>query len=104
MPRCARSAPACTSWSSSRCAATGFGRSPITTRKGTVNVLNLVEGDEVEIASPTGAFAPYPVHYAETVIVPAEVGPYVIRRTSTSRSERFATVKAYVRGTLAGEN
>jgi len=72
--------------------------------EGTVNVLNLVEGDEVEIASPTGAFAAYPVHYAETVIVPAGVGPYVIRRTSTSRSERFATVKAYVRGTLAGED
>jgi len=72
--------------------------------EGTVNVLNLVEGDEVEIASPNGAFAPYPVHYAETFIVPANVGPYVIRRTSTSQSERFATVKAYVRGTLASDN
>jgi mannose-6-phosphate isomerase class I len=72
--------------------------------EGTVNVVNLVEGDEVEIASPTGAFAPYPVHYAETVIVPADVGPYVIRRTPASQCERFATVKAYVRGTLASDN
>jgi len=70
--------------------------------EGTVNVLNLVEGDEVEIASPTGAFAPYPIHYAETFIVPAAVGPYVIRRTGRSRSERFATVKASVRGTRIG--
>ena len=67
--------------------------------EGTVNVLNLVEGDEVEIASPTGAFAPYRIHYAETFIVPAAVGPYIIRRTAESQSERFATVKAYVRGT-----
>ncbi len=66
---------------------------------GTVNVLNLVEGDEAEVASPTNAFAPFVVHYAETFIVPASVGPYVIRRTENSRSERFATVKASVRGT-----
>ncbi|GAA1694428.1 class I mannose-6-phosphate isomerase [Glycomyces endophyticus] len=71
--------------------------------EGTVNVLNLVEGDEVEVASPTGAFAPYTVHYAETFIVPAAVGPYVIRRTARSRSERFGTVKASVRGTRIGE-
>jgi mannose-6-phosphate isomerase class I len=71
---------------------------------GTVNVLNLVEGDEVEIVSPTGAFAPYRVHYAETFIVPAAVGAYVIRRTERSQSERFATVKAYVRGTGMTEN
>lgn len=67
--------------------------------EGTVNVLNLVEGDEVEIISPAGAFDPYTIHYAETFIVPAAVGPYLIRRTSRSRSERFGTVKASVRGT-----
>ncbi|WP_350347794.1 class I mannose-6-phosphate isomerase [Agromyces sp. G08B096] len=72
--------------------------------EGTVNVLNLVEGDEVEVVSPTGAFAPYRVHYAETFIIPAAVGPYVIRRSPESRSERFATVKAYVRGTRSTDN
>ena len=72
--------------------------------EGTVNVLNLVEGDEVEVVSPTGAFAPYTVHYAETFIVPAAVGPYVIRRTPRSRSERFGTVKAYVRGTRSSDS
>jgi mannose-6-phosphate isomerase class I len=72
--------------------------------EGTVNVLNLVEGDEVEVVSPTGAFAPYVIHYAETFIVPAAVGPYVIRRTADARSEQFATVKAYVRGTRTNDN
>ncbi len=66
---------------------------------GTVNVLNLVEGDEVEVISPTGAFAPYRIHYAETFLIPAVVGRYRIRRTENSRSTRFATVKAAVRGT-----
>jgi hypothetical protein len=72
--------------------------------EGTVNVLNLVEGDEVEVVSPTGAFAPYTIHYAETFIVPAAVGPYVIRRSPNSRSDRFATVKAYVRGTRSSDS
>lgn len=71
---------------------------------GTVNVLNLVEGDEVEVASPTNAFAPYTVHYPETFIVPASVGAYVIRRTAASTSSNFATVKAYVRGTRVSDN
>lgn len=71
---------------------------------GTVNVLNLVEGDEVEVVSPSGAFAPYTVHYAETFIVPASVGHYSIRRTDRSRSTTFATVKASVRGTGSTDN
>jgi len=49
--------------------------------------------------SPTGAFDPFVVHYAETFIVPAAVGAYVIERTEGARAQRFATVKAYVRGT-----
>lgn len=71
---------------------------------GTVNVLNLVEGDEVEVVSPTDAFPPYKIHYAETFIIPAAVGPYRIRRTADSRSTRFATVKASVRGTTLTED
>lgn len=69
----------------------------------TVNVLNLVEGDEVRVVSPTGAFEPFVVHYAETFIVPAAVGAYRIERTETSQSERFATVKAYVRGSRSSD-
>ncbi|MGO4489431.1 class I mannose-6-phosphate isomerase [Microbacterium sp. 2RAF4] len=72
--------------------------------EGTVNVLNLVEGDEVEVVSPTDAFAPFVIHYAETFIVPAAVGSYRIRRTENSRSPRFATVKAYVRGSRSSDS
>ena len=67
--------------------------------RGTVNVLNLVEGAEAEVSSPTGAFEPYVVHYAETFIVPAGVGKYVISPTARSQGSRLATVKAFVRGT-----
>lgn len=67
--------------------------------EGTVNVLNLVEGPEAVVESPTGAFAPFVVHYAETFIVPAAVGPYEIRPHGAGEGQRLATVKAYVRGT-----
>lgn len=67
--------------------------------RGTVNVLNLVEGDAAEVVSPSGAFEPFPVNYAETFIVPAAVGEYVIRRAPGATAQRFATVKASVRGT-----
>jgi mannose-6-phosphate isomerase class I len=67
--------------------------------RGTVNVLNLVEGDQVEVFSPDGSFAPLLINYAETFIVPADVGRYSIRPSAESTSARFGTVKAYVRGT-----
>jgi mannose-6-phosphate isomerase class I len=66
---------------------------------GTVNVLNLVEGAEAVVTSPTDAFEPFVVHYAETFVVPASVGPYTIAPHGTSVGERLGTVKAYVRGT-----
>jgi mannose-6-phosphate isomerase class I len=65
--------------------------------KGGVNVLNLVEGRESVVESPSGAFAPFPVHYAETFIVPAAVGAYTIRPTGESEGSECATVKASVR-------
>jgi mannose-6-phosphate isomerase class I len=64
----------------------------------TVNVLNLVEGDEVIVESPDGKFAPYVVHYAETFIVPASVGRYTIRPSRPTGKE-CATIKAFVRNT-----
>ena len=68
--------------------------------QGGLNVLNLVEGDEAVVESPEGAFAPFVVHYAETFIVPASVGPYVIRPAGVSRGGRCATMKAFVRNPL----
>lgn len=65
---------------------------------GNVNVLNLLEGQEAIIESPTGEFEPYVVHYAETFIIPAEVTEYTIRPYGVSEGEEIATLKAYVRG------
>ena len=65
--------------------------------EGGVNVINLVEGREVVVESPTAAFEPFVVHYAETFIVPAAVGPYTIRPCGESAGQECATLKAFVR-------
>ncbi len=62
-----------------------------------VNVLNLVEGREVIVESPFGAFKPFLVHYAETFIVPAQLGEYSIRPHGESEGKECATIKAFVR-------
>jgi hypothetical protein len=64
---------------------------------GNLNVLNLVEGREAVVESPTGAFAPFVVHYAETFIIPAAVGRYTIRPHGESAGTECATLKAFVR-------
>jgi mannose-6-phosphate isomerase class I len=64
---------------------------------GGVNVLNLVEGREAVLESPTGAFEPFVVHYAETFIVPAAVGDYTIRPSGEADGKECATIKAFVR-------
>ena len=66
-------------------------------RSGGVNVLNLVAGEEVVVESPDGAFQPFVVHYAETFIVPAAVGPYQIRPQGRAQGSECATIKALVR-------
>lgn len=63
--------------------------------EGNLNVLNLVEGDEAVVESPTGAFEPFTVHYAETFIIPASVGLYTIRPATLG--DELATLKAFVR-------
>jgi mannose-6-phosphate isomerase class I len=64
--------------------------------RGGVNVLNLVEGDEAVVESVEGRFEPFVVHYAETFIVPAAVGPYSIRLLK-GNSRQLGTMKAFVR-------
>jgi mannose-6-phosphate isomerase class I len=64
---------------------------------GGVNVLNLVEGREAVVESPTGAFEPFVVHYAETFIVPAAVGDYAIRPWGEAAGKECGTIKAFVR-------
>jgi mannose-6-phosphate isomerase class I len=64
---------------------------------GGVNVLNLVEGEEALVESPTDAFKPFVVHYAESFIVPAAVGRYTIRPHGANCGKDCATLKASVR-------
>jgi mannose-6-phosphate isomerase class I len=63
---------------------------------GTLNVLNLVEGEEVVVESPENVFEPFIVHYAETFIVPACVGRYRISPAKKT-DKPLATIKAFVR-------
>ena len=62
-----------------------------------VNVLNLIEGEEAIIESPNGAFKPFVVHYAETFIIPANVNEYIISPYGKSAGKECATIKAYLR-------
>ena len=64
---------------------------------GNLNVLNLIEGRKALVESPTGAFAPFAVHYAETFIVPAAVGAYTITPLDRGGKDKMGTIKAYVR-------
>jgi mannose-6-phosphate isomerase class I len=65
--------------------------------RGTVHVLNLIEGEQAVVESPSGAFAPFVVHYAETFIVPAAVGTYNIRPCGTDKNREYGTIQAQVR-------
>ena len=56
---------------------TTSGRMPVH-RNGSVQVLNLVDGARALITSPTGAFEPFALHYAETCILPQAAGEYAI--------------------------
>jgi len=62
-----------------------------------VNVLNLVEGDEAVVESPTGDFDPFIVHYAETFIVPECIKEYTISPYGKSKGKKIAVLKAFVK-------
>jgi mannose-6-phosphate isomerase class I len=64
---------------------------------GGVHVICLVEGDEVIVESPTSAFEPFIVHYAEVFIVPAKVGGYSIRPFGAGEGKKCGTMKGSVR-------
>jgi mannose-6-phosphate isomerase class I len=59
---------------------------------GRFHALNLAEGDEIELETAAGAV--HPLSYAETIVIPAAVGEYRLRRTSGGP---FKVVKAFVR-------
>ena len=64
--------------------------------RGTVNVLNLIAGEAAVIESPSRAFEPFVVNSAETFVVPAQIGRYIVRPLRTAESP-LATIKAFVR-------
>ena len=64
---------------------------------GSVNVLNLIEGEEAVIESSKGAFKPFVVHYAETFIIPASIDEYTITPYGKAVGKECGTIKAYVR-------
>ncbi len=72
------------------------GRVPHHTHGG-VQVLCLVQGKAAIVESPSKAFSPFVVHFAETFVVPAAVGEYTIRPYGESEGEECATIKAFVR-------
>lgn len=65
--------------------------------KNSVNVLNLVEGEEAIVESVDNSFEPFIVHYAETFIIPASLGKYTISPYGKSVGKECITIKAYVR-------
>ncbi len=62
-----------------------------------VNVLNLVDGEEIIVESPVNAFDPMVIHYAETFIIPASINEYTIRPHGASEGKECKTIKASVR-------
>lgn len=65
--------------------------------EGSVNVLNLIEGREAIITSPSEKFRPFVVHYAETFIIPEAVNEYCITPYGESKGKEIATIKARIR-------
>lgn len=62
-----------------------------------VNVFNLVEGEEALVESINNEFEPFVVHYAETFIIPENIKEYTIRPYGKSEGKTIATIKAFVR-------
>ena len=63
---------------------------------GSVNMLNLVEGERAVVESEDGSFAPFEVSYGETFIVPESVGAYTVRNAGNPERE-VALIQAFVR-------
>lgn len=61
---------------------------------GEFSILNLVDGQEAVIESPENKFAPFTVHYAETFILPAAAGDFIVRSVG---GEPFKVIRANVR-------
>ena len=65
--------------------------------KGSVNVLNQIEGDAALVESTDGSFEPYEVHYGETFMIPAKLGKYKITPLENETETFLGIIQAYVR-------
>lgn len=63
---------------------------------GSVNMNNLIEGEEAIIEPVNNEFEPFVLHYAETFIIPASIKEYYIRPAKAKM--KCGVLKAYVRG------
>ena len=61
---------------------------------GSVNMCNLVEGEEAIIESCDNSFDPFVVHYAETFIIPETVKSFSIK---SNCNKKCSILQAYVR-------
>lgn len=57
------------------------------------NMLKLVEGEHIQVVSPTNSFDPYDIYYGETFIIPEQVKDYVL----IAKSDKAIVMKAYIR-------
>jgi mannose-6-phosphate isomerase class I len=64
---------------------------------GSVHMLNLVKGEAVIIESPSKSFPPFEVHYAETFIIPASAGDYIINPVKPDIDGQVSVIDAWVR-------
>lgn len=72
---------------------------PVTLKNdGSFSMLNLVEGEQALIESPTGAFAPFPVYYAETFIIPYGAGDFMVRPAPGQEGPGVKVIRALVKG------
>ena len=65
--------------------------------RGSVHVLNLVEGQSITVESVDGSFEPMQVNYAETFVVPGAVGKYALKPAGDSGEGEFGVLCAWVR-------
>ena len=64
---------------------------------GETHALNLVEGREALIESPSGQFEPFVIHFAESVVIPALIKEYTITPYGESQGQEIGIIKGFVR-------
>lgn len=74
-----------------------FDQKTMFTCEESVNMCNLIEGEEALITSVDESFEPFEVHYAETFIIPERVHAYQIEPYGRSLGKEIAIIKATVR-------